>query len=81
MRCLLVALALAPLAAAGEPEADALRRRAAPLRPTAADLRFREIPWLIDPAAALAAARAEGRPLFVWLAGGRDRDGNPLERC
>ena len=28
-----------------------------------------------------AKAKAENRPLFVWLAGGRDRDGTPLERC
>ena len=30
---------------------------------------------------ALKEAKAENRPLLVWLAGGRDRDGSPLERC
>jgi hypothetical protein len=71
-----------PLSAtAGEPELDAILKRAAPLRPSAADLTFREIPWLTDPAEALAVAKAENRPLFVWLAGGRKEDGTPLERC
>ena len=55
--------------------------RAAPLRPSAADLRYQQIPWLIDPAEALKQARSEGRPMFLWVAGGRDRDGIPLERC
>jgi len=58
-----------------------LERRAAPLRPSAADLRFQQIPWLTDPAEALRQAQSERRPLFFWAAGGRDRDGIPLERC
>jgi hypothetical protein len=58
-----------------------LERRAAPLRPSAADLRYQQIPWLVDPAEALKQARSEGRPMFLWVAGGRDRDGVPLERC
>jgi hypothetical protein len=76
------ALALVPLAAsAGEPELDAIRKLAAPLRPTKADLAYRDIPWLTDAADALKQAKAENRPLFVWLAGGRKQDGTPLERC
>jgi hypothetical protein len=72
----------APAAAqAPFPALQALDRQAAPLRPTAADLRYREIPWAADPAEALRQARAEHRPLFLWAAGGRGRDGNPLERC
>jgi hypothetical protein len=67
----------APFAAA----LQALERQAAPLRPTAADLRYQQIPWLTDPAEALRLARSERRPLFLWAAGGRDRDGIPLERC
>ena len=47
----------------------------------AGNFAWREIPWYIDPSAALKQAREEKRPLFVWLAGGRDRDGSPLERC
>jgi hypothetical protein len=60
---------------------QALERRAAPLRPSAADLRYQQIPWVADPAEALRQARAERRPLFLWAAGGRGRDGTPLERC
>ena len=67
--------------AAEEPEVAALLRVAEPFRPAAAELAFREIPWLTDPAEALKQAKAENRPLFVWLAGGRGRDGSPLERC
>lgn len=79
---LALALAVSPLAARGvEPELDALLKRAAQFRPSKADLAYREIPWLIDPAEALKEARAENRPLFVWLAGGRKQDGTPLERC
>ena len=68
---------------AGEPapELTALLKKAAPLRPTGRDLAWREIPWHDDPVAALKEARDEKRALLVWLAGGRDRDGTPLERC
>jgi hypothetical protein len=67
----------APFAAALQP----LERQAAPLRPTVADLRYQQVPWAADAAEALRQARAEGRPLFLWAAGGRGRDGSPLERC
>ncbi|OWK37684.1 hypothetical protein [Fimbriiglobus ruber] len=67
--------------AASIPERDALMRRAAAVRPNEGDFRWQQIPWQIDPAEALKLARDEQRPLFVWLAGGRDRDGSPLERC
>jgi hypothetical protein len=63
------------------PELAALLKKAAPYRPGAHDLVWRDIPWYSDPAAALKQAKDENRPLFVWLAGGRDRDGSPLERC
>ena len=78
------ALVVAPAAAqvpSPFPALQALDRQAAALRPTAADLRYRQIPWCADPAEALRQARAEHRPLFLWAAGGRGRDGNPLERC
>lgn len=78
--CLAAVPAVAP-AAEPAPELAALLRKAAPYRPGAHDFVWREIPWYTDPAAALKQAKDEGRPLFVWLAGGRDRDGNPLERC
>jgi hypothetical protein len=74
-------LLLALPAADPVPERDALLRRAAAYRPNATDFRWQQIPWLTDPAEALKAAKAEDRPLLVWLAGGRERDGSPLERC
>ncbi len=78
----LLALALLPTAVvAVEPELAELQKSAAAFRPGTRDLAWREIPWYGEPAAALKQAREEKRPLFVWLAGGRDRDGSPLERC
>ncbi|HVL16044.1 MAG TPA: hypothetical protein VM529_25950 [Gemmata sp.] len=81
--CVLVAFTAlacrAPAGDAGVPEVEALRKKVQ--RPAARDLAWREIPWYDEAAAALAQAREEKRPLFVWLSGGRDRDGSPLERC
>lgn len=74
-------LAGSSLPAADVPERDALLKKAAALRPPAADFAWQQIPWHIDAAEALKEAKAENRPLLVWLAGGRDRDGSPLERC
>lgn len=78
MSVLLLTLALS---ADPIPERAALLRTADRYRPHATDFRWQQIPWHTDPDAALAQAKAENRPLFVWLAGGRDRDGSPLERC
>ena len=73
---LLVAVLL-PAVRADEPvpELAALLKKAAPLRPVGRDLAWREVPWHDDPVAAFKEAGDEKRPLFVWLAGGRDRDG------
>jgi hypothetical protein len=77
-----LALLCAPaLAAERAPEIGEMLRKAAAHRAGAGDFRWREIPWFDEPAAALRQAREEKRPLFVWLSGGRDRDGSPLERC
>lgn len=73
---LLLAVAADPI-----PERAELLRKVAQVRPNRGDLRWQEIPWQTDADAALKVARAEQRPLFVWLAGGRGRDGSPLERC
>ena len=83
MSRILLTLLLATPALGAEPvkERDDLLRRADRIRPNSGDLRWQQLPWLTDPAEALKQARSENRPLFVWLAGGRDRDGNPLERC
>ena len=79
MRVVLFALLFATPVAAQSPEFVALQKRA--VRPAQAAFRWQEIPWHTDAKSALAAAKAENRPLFVWMAGGRDRDGTPLERC
>lgn len=79
MRALLLTLFVAAPAAGQSAEFAALEARA--VRPTHAAFRWQAIPWLTDAAPALVAARLESRPLFVWIAGGRDRDGSPLERC
>ncbi len=63
------------------PEREALLKKALAVRPPAADFAWQQIPWHTDGADALKEARVEKRPLLVWLAGGRDRDGSPLERC
>ena len=63
------------------PEREGLLKKALAIRPPAADFAWQQIPWHTDAAEALKEARAERRPLLVWLAGGRDRDGSPLERC
>jgi hypothetical protein len=86
MKRLLALFLLASFSAAGNaqepvPELAAILKRAAQYRPNARDLVWRQIPWYTDPTDALKQAREEKRPLFVWLAGGRDRDGSPLERC
>ena len=73
---------ISPICANDEPlELAALLKKAAAFRPGGSDFGWREIPWNDDPTAAVKEARDEKRPLFVWLAGGRDRDGTPLERC
>jgi hypothetical protein len=79
---LLLVFAYVPAAAAAaEPEINEMLKAAAAYRPGDRDLTWREIPWYGDAESALKQAREEKRPLFVWLAGGRDRDGSPLERC
>jgi hypothetical protein len=92
-RWFLTAAPLAMLAAAGlaagpgrpvpidDPVYQALAKKAAALKPTAAELRYLDMPWVLDLNEALRQARAENRPIFFWAAGGRDRDGVPLERC
>jgi hypothetical protein len=75
---------LLPFAATAPPDDPLYQefaKKAAALKPTAAELRYLEMPWEVDLDAALRQARAENRPLFFWAAGGRDRDGVPLERC
>lgn len=63
------------------PEVAELLKKAERYRPGQTDFTWREIPWYDEPGPALKQSRDEKRPLLVWMAGGRDRDGSPLERC
>ena len=63
------------------PAEETLRRQADAIKPSAADLRWQQIPWELDLKESLRLAKKENRPIFFWAAGGRDRDGVPLERC
>ena len=62
--------------AADGPSAEAQARRAALIKPAADELRWRQIPWLTDLAEGQKLARAEGRPILLWVTGD-----DPLERC
>jgi hypothetical protein len=53
-----------------------LAQRAEAIRPTAAELRWQQIPWLGSLVEARAAARSEKRPVVVWTL-----DEDPFERC
>jgi hypothetical protein len=62
--------------ATDEPSADALARRATLIKPAAEELRWQQIPWLLDLAEGQQCAQAEGRPVLLWVTGD-----DPLERC
>ncbi len=55
---------------------QALAKRAAVIKPTTKELRWQQIPWVTDLTEGQRLAKAEGRPLFLWVAGD-----DPLERC
>jgi hypothetical protein len=55
---------------------DWLNRRAQTLRPSAAELRWQEVPWLRSLVEARETARQEKRPILVWAA-----DDDPFGRC
>jgi len=57
------------------------QRLIAAVKPTPTELRWQQVPWEIDLQEAIDMARKEKRPIFFWAAGGRNRDGVPLERC
>jgi len=81
MRAFLFSITL--LAACGTLRADnsqqedqALTRRAAVIKPVAEELRWQQIPWVLDLTEGQRLAKAEGRPIFLWVTGD-----DPLERC
>jgi hypothetical protein len=53
-----------------------LVERATVIKPTAKELAWLNIPWVLDLKAAQTTAKAEGRPIFLWVTGD-----DPLERC
>ncbi len=53
-----------------------LRARAALVKPTAAELKWQQIPWMLDLAQGQQVAKQERRPIFLWVTGD-----DPLERC
>jgi hypothetical protein len=55
---------------------DDLARRAETIKPSADELKWRQIPWVLDLGEGQRLARAERRPIFLWAAGD-----DPLERC
>jgi len=46
------------------------------IKPVPSELKWQQIPWLLDLNEGIRQARLEGRPLLLW---GSDDD--PLERC
>ena len=55
---------------------QALVKRAAVIKPAAEELRWQQIPWVTDLTEGQRLAKAEGRPIFLWVTGD-----DPLERC
>jgi hypothetical protein len=58
------------------PTPEELARRAAAIKPVAKELRWQQIPWVLDLAEGQRLAQAERRPIFLWVTGD-----DPLERC
>jgi hypothetical protein len=56
--------------------ADELLDRAAVIKPGAGELAWLKIPWMLDLKAAQRTAKAEDRPIFLWVTGD-----DPLGRC
>ena len=55
---------------------DDLASRAAVVKPSAKELTWLRVPWVLNLAEAQKAAREEKRPIFLWATGD-----DPLERC
>ena len=70
-----LALLLAFLAPAAQAKDD-LASRAAAVKPSAKELTWLRIPWVLNLAEAQKTAREEKRPIFLWATGD-----DPLERC
>lgn len=53
-----------------------LEKRASVIRPSAGELKWQQIPWLLDLTEGQKLAATENRPIFLWATGD-----DPLERC
>jgi hypothetical protein len=54
----------------------ALGMRMDAIKPHVDEVRWLQIPWVLDLAEAAKASKAENRPLLIWASGD-----DPLERC
>jgi hypothetical protein len=81
LRFLIAPLLVSGLCVGSALAQESLERRAEAIRPPAELVRYQNIPWVLDLTQAIQLAKDENRPIFFWAAGGRDRDGVPLERC
>ena len=64
------------IATAKDADYDELHRRAATIRPTAAESLWTQIPWVRSAIDGQRQARDERRPIMYWHV-----DDDPLERC
>jgi len=77
-----LSLVLCALVAEGQqkspaaPAAEELARRAQTIKPSADELKWTRVPWVLDLAEGQRLAREEKRPIFLWVTGD-----DPLERC
>ena len=69
-------ITLLVLATIAIPATDDLETRASAVKPTAQELTWLGVPWILSLAEAQNAARAEKRPILLWVSGD-----DPLERC
>lgn len=72
---ILLCLAFAGGASAGQGP-DSLTHLARTIEPAPEELRWQQIPWLLDLAEGQQVAQREQRPIFLWVTGD-----DPLERC
>jgi hypothetical protein len=68
-------LAAGPVRGGSETTPTDLMRRAEVIKPSAGELKWQRIPWLTDLTKGQIVARAERRPIFLWVTGD-----DPLER-
>jgi hypothetical protein len=65
-----------PGAAPGIPSRDELEKQALQIKAAPDELKWQQIPWVLDLAEGQRLAKTEIRPLLLWATGD-----DPLERC